>query len=459
MAHRHAVVAVAMGVFAVSAFGALQLPPHITAEAAGPQGAVVTYFAGVDGSGDDENGRPLEKATCAPASGATFPLGTTTVHCTGSNGGSGSFQVTVTDTRGPKLNLPRNFSVPGSANGATVTYAASAEDAVDGPVSVSCSPASGSVFAAGTTTVQCTASDSRQNHSQGSFAVTVIAQPPPPPPPLNDITAEATGPNGAVVTFNANGGPGDQDDENGRPIGSGNCSPASGSLFPLGETTVQCTNGSFQVKVVDTTAPALALPENITTQDQHVTYTAAATDLVDGSVAVTCAPPSGSTFPLGTTTVNCSATDTRGNSASGSFTVTVEEAPPPPDTEAPTITSLSASPDELWPPNGKLVSVTISASVHDNVDATPFVGVFDVTANETITGADWNVVSPLSVELRAERDPQGSGRVYTIWVEAIDEAGNRSVSSVNVTVPHDQGGNSAAPSTGSKQFRGIRRGD
>ncbi|HEX6100675.1 MAG TPA: HYR domain-containing protein [Thermoanaerobaculia bacterium] len=455
MAPRHAVLVVAVCFVAATAFGALKLPANMNAEATGPQGAVVSYFAGADGSGDDENGRPIDKATCSPASGATFPIGTTTVNCSATTGETGSFQVTVADTRGPSLHLPRDFTVQGTSQGAAVTYSATAQDTVDGAVSVHCSPASGSVFQPGTTTVQCTSSDSRQNMSAGSFAVTVLVQqPPPPPPPLNDITVEATGPNGAVVTFNSSGGPGDQDDENGRPIG--NCAPASGSIFPIGSTTVQCSNGTFKVNVVDTTAPVLSLPANITTQNAAVTYTASATDLVDGSVAVTCTPASGSTFAVGTTTVNCSASDTRGNSAAGSFTVTVEEAPPPADTEAPTITSLSATPDTIAPPNGKLVAVTISASVHDNVDASPFVGVYDVTSNETISASDWNVVSPLSVELRAERSPQGSGRVYTIWVEAIDDAGNRSVSSVNVTVPHDQ--SSSGGSTAPKQWRGIRRG-
>ena len=48
-----------------------------------------------------------------------------------------------------------------------------------------------------------------------------------------------------------------------------------------------------------------------------------ATDDVDGTVPVLCAPASGSIFPLGTTTVTCTATDSAGNIASGNFTVTV----------------------------------------------------------------------------------------------------------------------------------------
>jgi hypothetical protein len=54
-----------------------------------------------------------------------------------------------------------------------------------------------------------------------------------------------------------------------------------------------------------------------------VTYTATATDLIDGTVAVSCSPPSGSVFPIGITTVHCTAVDSAGNSAAGSFTVTV----------------------------------------------------------------------------------------------------------------------------------------
>ena len=52
-------------------------------------------------------------------------------------------------------------------------YAASATDLVDGSVPVGCSPRSGSVFPAGTTTVTCTATDAHGNSTTGSFTVTV----------------------------------------------------------------------------------------------------------------------------------------------------------------------------------------------------------------------------------------------------------------------------------------------
>ncbi|MFL6509899.1 MAG: PxKF domain-containing protein, partial [Nitrososphaera sp.] len=120
-----------------------------------------------------------------------------------------------------------------------------------------------------------------------------------------------------------------------------NCTPASGSTFPLGTTKVDCSatdkagnkaTGSFTVTVQDTTPPELTLPsappaaEATSPQGAVVTYGAAtATDLVDGSVDVTCTPASGSTFPLGTTPVNCKATDAAGNKAEGSFNVIVKD--------------------------------------------------------------------------------------------------------------------------------------
>ena len=88
---------------------------------------------------------------------------------------------------------------------------------------------------------------------------------------------------------------------------------------------------------MDTTPPVLSgIPENITvtttsTSGAVVTWPApTATDLVSGSVPVTCTPASGSTFAVGTTSVTCTASDALGNTASAGFTVTVQPMPPPP---------------------------------------------------------------------------------------------------------------------------------
>lgn len=57
-----------------------------------------------------------------------------------------------------------------------------------------------------------------------------------------------------------------------------------------------------------------------------MTYDATARDNADPAPTVTCSRPSGSVFPIGTTTVNCTATDRAGNTAGGTFSVTVKGA-------------------------------------------------------------------------------------------------------------------------------------
>ena len=80
--------------------------------------------------------------------------------------------------------------------------------------------------------------------------------------------------------------------------------------------------------ISDTRPPILALPSNITTNAPSmsgvvVTFQATAVDACAGNVPVTCVPASGSTFPPGTTLVQCSANDGNGNITNGSFSVTV----------------------------------------------------------------------------------------------------------------------------------------
>ena len=108
-------------------------------------------------------------------------------------------------------------------------------------------------------------------------------------------------------------------------------------VLRAGTTTVTCTatdahgnsaSSGFTVTITDHTGPTLTVPANITASATTpsgavVTFTASASDLVDGSRPVVCTPASGSTFAIGVTTVACTASDTRGNSTSGTFTVTV----------------------------------------------------------------------------------------------------------------------------------------
>jgi hypothetical protein len=112
------------------------------------------------------------------------------------------------------------------------------------------------------------------------------------------------------------------------------------------------------------------------------------------------------------------------------------------DTTPPTISSLTATPSQLWPPNHKLVAVHLSVVVTDDQDPHPVCGIAAVSSNEPSgPDPDW-VFQPgsLDLQLRADRDGGGTGRIYTIAVDCSDASGNVARATVNVTVPHDQSG-------------------
>jgi predicted extracellular nuclease len=85
---------------------------------------------------------------------------------------------------------------------------------------------------------------------------------------------------------------------------------------------------------LDTTPPVLSLPANIvleatSSEGAVATFTVRANDAVDGPTSVSCDHTSGATYPLGTTVVACSSTDARNNTATGQFTIKVQDTTPP----------------------------------------------------------------------------------------------------------------------------------
>ncbi|MSO60843.1 MAG: hypothetical protein EXQ50_01915 [Acidobacteria bacterium] len=115
------------------------------------------------------------------------------------------------------------------------------------------------------------------------------------------------------------------------------------------------------------------------------------------------------------------------------------------DTTAPVFTSLSTNAPTLWPPNHKMVAVTVSALASDLVGVSSL-KIINVTSSEPDNGlgdgdtaGDIVITGPLSVNLRAERAGKGNGRIYTITVEARDAAGNASTKTCTVFVPKSQG--------------------
>jgi hypothetical protein len=196
--------------------------------------------------------------------------------------------------------------------------------------------------------------------------------------------------------------------------------------------------------VVDRTPPDLTLPGNISISSaavggEIVDFVATAVDAVDGPVAVTCTPPSGSLFPFGTTTVTCEAQDAAGNLSSGDFTVTIIDIGPP------VITSVTPSQTSLWPPNHQMVPITITVVATDNSGVAPTCSVIGVTSNEPQQGLgdgdtpiDWLIASANTVVLRAERSGKGNGRVYTIRVRCSDQSGNSATATTTVSVPKNK---------------------
>jgi len=174
-----------------------------------------------------------------------------------------------------------------------------------------------------------------------------------------------------------------------------------------------------------------------------VTLTTAPTamDNVDGTIKGITDDPLSYT-EQGTYTIIWTYTDQAGNLVTQTQTVIVE------DTIPPEIESISASPNILWPANHKMVSVLIDVSVTDNCSEAPLpeCQIISVSSNESENGLgdgntvpDWQIEEDLTVKLRAERSGTGSGRVYTITAECTDAVENSSISTVIVTVPHDQG--------------------
>jgi hypothetical protein len=159
----------------------------LTATVGGHAVATLDGSTSVDPDGDPQSftwAGPAVFATGATAQ-LTLPVGTHVVTLTvdDGRGGTGEDTVRITvlpgaaDTTPPVLAAHPNLTALATgANGAEITYTnPAASDAVDAAPLVTCLPAAGSLFAHGTTRVNCTATDSAGNQASSSFEVTVQA--------------------------------------------------------------------------------------------------------------------------------------------------------------------------------------------------------------------------------------------------------------------------------------------
>jgi hypothetical protein len=151
-------------------------PPLITPQIAGTLGTNGWYVSDVTVSWTVTDPESAVTTTgCAPTTISTDTAGMALTCTASSYGGSGTASVTVKrDTTPPMLTVPPGVIVDAtSPAGATATFAVTAIDALDPAPTVQCTPTSGTMFAIGTTTVTCTATDEAGNDTTARFPVHV----------------------------------------------------------------------------------------------------------------------------------------------------------------------------------------------------------------------------------------------------------------------------------------------
>ncbi|MBR9922245.1 MAG: HYR domain-containing protein [Bacteroidetes bacterium] len=291
--------------------------------------------------------------TAGPASGSAFPVGTTMIEftVTDANGNTATcgFLITVQDTELPEITCPADITVgndPGQC-GALINYAAPiGTDNCPDPTTMQISgQISGSFFAVDTVVNVFLVTDASGNTATCSFTVIVEDGEMPDLQCPSDIPVSADeGLCSAVVEYDV--------------TATDNCDDAvminqteglaSGAAFPIG-TTTNCfevidssgnvANCCFDVVVTDDEDPEITCPGDISVDNDSglcsavVEYSITTSDNCPGeTITQTQGLPSGSAFPVGTTTNCFEVTDASGNQNSCCFDVVVTDA------EAPVIT-------------------------------------------------------------------------------------------------------------------------
>ena len=146
--------------------------------------------------------------------------------------------------------------------------------------------------------------------------------------------------------------------------------------------------------------------------------------------------------------VTWTATDDTGNASSCSALIKRLDTTPPE-------VAVDVTPEILWPPSHKLITILVSVTAEDLVDPSPVVSLLSVTSNEPydvhgtgdgstdddIQGAEIGAPD-FEILLRAERAAVEEGRIYTLVYQATDAYGNAATASAQVMVPHDVGAKS-----------------
>lgn len=158
------------------------------------------------------------------------------------------------------------------------------------------------------------------------------------------------------------------------------------------------------------------------------------------------------TLPLGIHTITLTVDDGKGGIETDTAVVIVKDTIPPQ-------IDVSVSPDILWPPNHKMVSISATVTASDTCDLNPEVilksivmdesdltNTYDSEYDDTVVDGNTNGdvqeadtgTDDRDFVLRAERSGTGTGRNYVITYSVRDASGNTATASATVNVPHNQ---------------------
>ncbi|HEX8071761.1 MAG TPA: immunoglobulin-like domain-containing protein [Pyrinomonadaceae bacterium] len=449
---------------------AVNAPPDVTvytgAGATECSAVVSDATLGTATAADTCNGPVTITRTGVPA-GNVFPVGTTTVTYTGTdpanNSGTDTQTVTVIDNTPPTVTAPGPSSASADAScQAAIPNVVAGASATDnctpaGSITIMQSPAAGTPVGLGPHTITITATDAAGNNGTATTTFTVNDTTGPVVTPPPNVTASTSGSSCSAFVSDATLGSATAADNCDGAVAVTRTGVPAGNIFPVGTTTITYSavdaagnpsSATQTVTVTDGTPPVITLngpnPMIVECHTSFVDPGATANDNCDGSFPATASGTVNANTP-GIYTITYNATDASGNNATPvTRTVIVQ------DTTAPTIT-LSTQTLTLWPPNHQYRTINVSSLVSGVTDGcdtslgTAGVKILSVSSDEpddNPSGGDGSTTNDIviaadckSVQLRAERDGNLNGRVYTITLIMKDASNNVATATVKVFVP------------------------
>ena len=376
----------------------IHVPSDITQEATNPTSNLVN----LGNATATDNGIIKSITNNSPS---VFPLGKTTVSWTATdqsgNQVSANQIVNIVDTTAPKISSPTDIVFEATSLNQNIIPLANAT-VTDNGIIKSVTNNATQFFSLGKTTILWVATDESGNKANATQTVDVVHTTPPKLTAPNNVTEEATSLTSNTISL------GNATATDIQPVTITN---NASKIFHLGKTIVLWTakdtsgntsNATQIIDVVDTAAPKITHPTNITveaTSQNNNTVQLNNPTVVDlQPVTITNNAPK--EFPLGLTTITWNAIDTSGNKANATQTVTVK------DTTAPKITVPSDVKAKATSLSGNIIPLG-NATASDNVM------VVSLTNNATKT-------FPL-------------GKTSVLWV-ATDESGNKANATQTVDV-------------------------